>query len=217
MISFNELRISPDSKHLIIEAEVDSDKYFDKVYINSIIIDTQDTYSPNGPSDKAIYHYTTEKQNDLIYSVPDDGCQPIQVEDDLSYCFVDSIESQRKVRLVLSVKDLGVDLNKNIFFVYAIANGVPDINTPCGWDKSTIMGTVVNLLPIYRMSMGYIKELNSSCSTPKGFIDSIFRLKAFELSIKTGNYLEAIKLWNKFFVNSINNPVSKCDCYGRTY
>ena len=217
MIHFNELRVSPNNTHLIIEAEIDSDKYFDKVYISDIIIDTQDTYSPNGPSDKAIYHHTTKKENDLIYSLPDNGCNPIQVEDDLSYCFVDSIQSQRKVRLVLSAKDLGVELNSNMFFVYVRAEGYPDENTPCGWDKELIMGTVVNLLPIYRMSIEYIKELNITCNTPKGFIDSILRFKALELSIKTGNYLEAIKLWNKFFMNKITNSTNKCNCYERTY
>ena len=102
-----------------------------------------------------------------------------------------------------------------MFFVYAIAKGYPAPDTPCGRDNSQILGTVINLYPFYQDTIGYLKELNDTCTPPKNFIDSILRFKALELSIKTGNYTQAIKYWKQFF--SKRKPVTvknNCGCYG---
>lgn len=50
--------------------------------------------------------------------------------------------------------------------------------------------------------MPSVKTIGTSCCCPpKVFIDCILRFKAFELSIKARNYLQAIQFWNKFFRN----------------
>ena len=76
-------------------------------------------------------------------------------------------------------------------------------------------GIAVNLRPIYNMAMGYIKELDSNCSIPKGFIDMILRIKAFKLALKTGNYTVAFKWWDKLFKNKRSISINKrCGCNG---
>lgn len=55
MIIFNESRISPDGKKLIIDVSVDEASYFDDVYISSIVIDNQHTFSGLGPSGDPVY------------------------------------------------------------------------------------------------------------------------------------------------------------------
>lgn len=57
MIQFNELRVSPDGKKLIIDASVKDLQYYNDVYIDAIIIDTQDTYVANGSSTNPIFSY----------------------------------------------------------------------------------------------------------------------------------------------------------------
>ena len=52
MIQFNELRITPDGKHLVIDVEVQPLDYYENVYVDTIVIDTQKTYSETGPSSK---------------------------------------------------------------------------------------------------------------------------------------------------------------------
>lgn len=64
MVHFNELRIY-DNK-LIIRAQVPDESYFENVYIDSVIVDNQDTYSDNGPSSNPIYSYTVP-DNDSKY------------------------------------------------------------------------------------------------------------------------------------------------------
>ena len=91
--------------------------------------------------------------------------------------------------------------------------GIPSPATPCGMDNMITLGTVVDLFPIYCKTISYLKELNSSCSIPKNLIDMILRLKALELSLKTGNYIQAIEYWNKYFINiGTNINSTSCGC-----
>ena len=62
--------------------------------------------------------------------------------------------------------------------------------------------------------MRYIKELDNNCTISKGFIDMILRLKAFEMSIKTGNFTTAINQWDKLFKNKRIVSSSNCGCNG---
>ena len=71
MLHFEELRITPDNKYLIIDVSVDKDEYFDNIVIDSIIIDTQDTYSISGPSSNPVYIFNVEQAYDLTYSLPE--------------------------------------------------------------------------------------------------------------------------------------------------
>ena len=197
MLTFNELRITPDSKYLIVDVSVDSDSCFDEVTLEGIYIDTQDTFvSSDGPSEKAIAYKIKENNfGGPIYSIPDTNCNPVLEDEEYKECFVESNENMKHKRLIIEAEELGLDLSKTMLFVYAVANNIPDI--PCAKDKSIIMGTVVNLLPLYRKCISSLKELNNECTIPKSFINSLLEYKALELSIKTGNYTKAIELWKK--------------------
>lgn len=184
MLHFNELKISQDNRFLIIDVSVDNQTYFQNVFLDSIVIDTQNTFVPNGPSSKPIYTYT-------------------------------ATEDVKNIRLVLDSTTLQSSLCGNMFFVYVISKGEATPDTPCGLDKDKITGTVVNLKSIYEEALKYMKQVNCSCEIPKGFIDMILRFKALELCIRTGNYTQAIKYWNKFF-SKLNCVLSNsnCECYG---
>lgn len=215
MLTFNELRITPDGKYLIIDVSVSNESYYKDVIIDSIIIDTQNTYVATGPSNKPIYTYTLEDDGLVQVYDQNDNC-PILDESE-SYCFVEDKNNYKRknIRLLLSAQDLQVSLKDTMFFVYAIASGTPAADTPCGMDNSITMGTVVDLYPMYGKTIQYLKELNNECSTPKGLTDMIFRIKALELSIKTGNYTQAINYWNKYFINLQNKTDYKslsCGC-----
>lgn len=220
MITFSQLNITPDGKHLIIEAAVDDFSYFDDVEIDSIVIDSQDTFVPNGPSSNPVYINTiSQDEVDKTYSIPEEcGCNPVLDSEDEAYCLTEGDQRTRYIKLMLSEKELGVPLNKSMLFVYVIAKGYPSPDTPCGYDNSKVMGVVVNLYPYYQSMMNGVKELNDTCDVPKHFINNILRFKAIELSIKTGNYLQAIKYWNKFFANG-RLPITHkpCGCYGRNH
>ena len=92
MIEFKELRVTPDGKTLIIDASVKDLSYYDNVYIDSLTIDTQDTYSESGSSTNPIFYYE-------VASVSD--------------------ENKKRIRLELNNTVLG-DITGNMFFVYIL-------------------------------------------------------------------------------------------------
>lgn len=212
MLEFRELRITPDSKHLIIDVAVKDYSYYDNVFIDSIIIDTQDTYVQNGPSSKPVYQYNIEDDKvQNLYSLPERcSCDSVLLDADKSYCFTYGYEEGKHLRLILSTKDIPLN---NMLFVYAIAKGTPAPDTPCGMDNSVVMSTVVNLYPIYQESIKYLRELNCDCNIPREFINIILRYKAIELCIRTGNYIQAIKYWKKFLLgmNSVTSYNCRCN------
>lgn len=214
MIVLEQCKI--DNDKLIIEATVEKLSFYKNVYIEAIVIDTDSTYSPNGPSNTPIFTKEFESKHSKVDVLND--CDSLRISDD---CKCGNIYTSQKagvkgVRLCLSPKDINVpNLDNNIFFIYVIATGIPTPDTPCGMDNRFIMGVAVNLRPIYNMAMQYIKELDSTCSIPRGFIDMILRLKAFDLSLRTGNYQVAFKQWDKLFKNKISvSPTKGCGCNG---
>lgn len=219
MIQFNELRISSDGKKLIIDASVKDLQYYNDVYIDAVIIDTQDTYVANGPSTNPIFSYEVPTNDSVVYSLPEcNGCGPVRDEEDSEICFTNPKgEGEKRVRLELDSKTLGVSLDDTLFFIYIVTKGIPAADTPCGMDNQTTTGVIVNLYPFYRYTLDSMKEIENHCNIPKTFIDNILRFKALELSIRTGHYTQAIKYWNMFFKGINSTPINRCECYGQSY
>ena len=70
MVVFQELRISPDGSTLFVDANIASGDYYKNLYIDSIYIDTEETFTPNGnPSSKAKKVYTNVSNNNSIRNV----------------------------------------------------------------------------------------------------------------------------------------------------
>ena len=70
MVQFNELRITPDGKKLIIDVSVKDSEYYTNVYLDKILIDNQDSFLESGPSSSAI-----------IFPIIQDGHKLVEVAD----------------------------------------------------------------------------------------------------------------------------------------
>lgn len=210
MVIFNECRIDKEGKNLIVDVSVDSLSYYKNIYLESITIDTDETFIEHGPSSNPIYTQEFTKSDAVTQNY--NGV----VENDVFIIDAQEESGLKNVRLKLNYKELGLDnLSDNILFIYIGVGGIPDPNTPCGMDNKYSVAVAVNLKPVYNIGMGYIKELEGTCTPSKGFIDMIFRLNAFQLSLKTGNFLTAIKQWNKLFKNKrIVSTTKGCGCNG---
>lgn len=183
MIKFTELQVQ--NGRLVVVAEVSEEQYYTNVYIDEVIIDTQDTFNTTGPSANPIYSAIisgNQKKVTLSLSSTD-------------------------------LNNVGVD--NTMFFVYIKVKGTPSPNTPCGGDNEYTLGVTFSLCPIYNATMGYIKEINNTCDIPKNFIDMILRFKAIQYSVESGHFLDAIKYYNQFFRNvNVRGAVKKCGCHG---
>jgi len=185
MIKFTELRVHKG--HLIITAEVRQIKnYYDNVYISQIKIDTQDTFSSSGPSSSLVY------ESEVFANSP------------------------RRVTLDLGPQDFNttIDMDRTMFFVYAVASGTPAPETPCGFDDEVSVGVTFSLCPIYNETMRYVKQVEARCELPRDFINMILQFKAIQYSINTGHFTQAIKYYNKFYKNFSTGVFDSCGCHG---
>lgn len=207
MIKIKELLITPNGKCLVIDAMVTDHEDYINVFLNSIIIDTQDTFVVGGPSKEPIY-------KNIIGNKKDEWKTSISIKEYESGVKEGKrIKKVKNIRLVLDASDLGVDLNTNMFFVYIIAEGYPAPNVQCGRDNRVTLATVLNLYELHRKGLCYLKELGDRCCIPKGLMQFVLKLKALEMCVSTGQYLEAIKYWK--YLNKDAKPVAIINkCYG---
>ena len=190
MVRFNELRITKGGKYLVIDVSVRSQPYYNGVYLDSISIDTQDTYKDGGPSSSIVYFKDITSEGDRI----------------------------KNYRLELSVGEFLPSLSDNMFFVYVKAKGVPAANTPCGMDSEYTLGVTFNTCALYNAMMSYVRETVKTCSVPRNFINLFLQFKAIEVSVNTEHYAQAIEYYNRFIkdLGKAGTPVytKPCSCYG---
>ena len=187
MIKFNELRIENCNNTLIIDASVRDLSYYNDIYIDSITIDTQATYVGSGPSSNAIFTYNV----------------PIG-------------QSLKNIRLDLNATVLGVNFDTNLLFIYVSARGIPQIDVPCDMDNVHTLSVITNLYLIYRNGLKLLSEAQDDCqNSSKSLVDFILKLNAFDLAIKTCNYVTAIRYWNKYFKSDkYQSLTNNCGCNG---
>lgn len=201
MIQFNELRITQDGKNLIIDALVQDISYYADVYIDSIIIDSQNTFVSSGASSSPLFKYTYDATTASTLG------------------YVTSLTSGGKlkgIRMTIPYNSLGEtsNLDKDLLFVYVTIIGTPSSDTPCNMDLTYELGIVYNTYPFYLRGMNFIKELNSSCELPKQLIDYMLRQKVLETCIQVGDYTKAVEYWKKFFTGDyqvINLKTGSCN------
>lgn len=211
MIRFTTCRIASDGKHLLIGAMVDNLDYYKDVYLDTLIIDTDETYSTTGPSDEPLY----------TLSITDDARQVARVwgprvlqQSDVE---IEGSSDIKRIDISLTAKDLGLEsLQNNIFFVYVIARGTPASDTPCNMDNATSMQVALDWGPIYLRAMQGVRELAKTCVTPKGYIDSYLRYTALKAALASGNFSDAISFWQKYFRWTKLTKVEDCGCAGNS-
>ena len=212
MIQFNELRVTPDGKRLIVDVKVPDIEYYENVYIDTIQIDNQSTFIENGPSSKPLYVYTVGDDTEAYHTVEiqDEGVKRVRLE----LCQEDFMTVT--VQNDVASKSYSANVASDLFFVYVSVRGTVSADTPCGYDNITTLGVAYNTYPIYCMFMGSIRQAANECEISKDFEDAVLRYNAFTYALQTGNNILGISYYNKFFKNrncpTVNIP--KCNCNG---
>lgn len=184
MVEFKKLFIIPYNGGIYIDCAVLDMPYFENVYLDRIVIDTQDTFNKDGISRTPVY--STKIEGDK---------KSIQMTINKSDLLVKSMEG-------------------NMFFVYVIIKGLPSSDTPCGLDSPVTLGVGVDAYPVYRKALKYLSETYNSCQVPRALIDFILRYKAFQICLKTRDYPLAITYWKKFTNSISVKPSNGCGCHG---
>lgn len=154
---------------------------FEHLYISSIDIDTEETFSPTSPSNESISVYKNE----------------------------DDTTVKRHI-VTLSPEDINEEsFNNHIFYVYVTVVDSSNEDSP----TETRVGVVLNWKQIYQQGIGYMKGvLKECCEMPKAFIDYILRLKAFELALRTAQYVLANDRYIRWFKEGEQKSNINCGC-----
>lgn len=185
MIVFDELRITNDAQYFIIDARVRSEDYYTDVYIDKIVIDTEETFTEGGPSSNPVYTYNVsgdQKSVRIILNKNDEN--------------------------LLTLKNF----TNHLFFVYAVAKGTPSSDTPCGLDNVNTLGVTTYMGDFYNYFMQNIKEIGQSCTIPQNFINALLRWEAVNTSIDSGHYTQGIKYYNQWFKDGVGTSSSTVNC-----
>lgn len=190
MIKFEECSISADGLSLHIRASVIDTTEAKNLYIKKLYIDTENTVLPNTPSNNA-YNKDFGVLEEVAFLVGEEGEASTVASNQ------QTIYNMNSINVILKSSDLGIaNFNDDIFFVYIELTGSPTSLVESNKYSSTI---VMNLNTVYNKILSHIKELDSNCCIPRMFIDSILRLKALDLSIKTKNNVLTASYWKKLF------------------
>ena len=200
MVEFKELEVDPKKRKLIISARVKDEDIYEDVYLDSIIIDSDNTYKEGGPSLDPIY------KKEVTY-----GKQGFSYYDRLSNASEDG--KYKELNIEISEKELGVNLDNTLFFIYIVTKGTPKSETPCGADNKTTIGIAYSTKLIYDRYLKLFKEFNDCCSPHLGLTDFDLKYRAFIVCLRTRNFIKAIDFYQKFIKNSRIDNTNRCNCY----
>lgn len=187
MIQFNELRITPDSNYLIIDASIKEDIKFENYSISHInIYQIKDSKSFE---EEPIYYKQITTEDIIVYV---NGGSKVLVHPDETVYIENGV---RRIRLKLSSKDLRTSLSNNLFKIHIEAISEDPSDLPI---NNYAEGVAMDLYPYYKEVLKYIKNFNCSCEN-KDLINAILKLKSLEISAKTGRFEQVAYYWFKYF------------------
>lgn len=185
MVQFQELKITVDGQTLIVDVAVKDLDYYADIYLDTISIDTQDTYVGSGPSSNTVYKKTLEgDQKSIRLEIPNNEILA-SLKDNLLFVWVNTRGITKADTPCGMDNCLAVGVVMYPYTLYC------------------------NMLKVLQLeSKGY-------CSVPKNFIDFYLKYKGLQLSLLTGSYTNAINYYKDIFkeVKAIKSSVN-CNCYG---
>lgn len=88
MIIINECRVDDEGKCLVIEATVDSLSYYDDVYIESIVIDNDETYLASGYSANPVYEKQFEQTKHIRIKIPERDLRDSNLNNNIFFVYL---------------------------------------------------------------------------------------------------------------------------------
>lgn len=192
MVKFNELGITRDGKHLVIDVAIrDLDELKD-VYIDEIFVINHHNYVDGG-----------DLHDMCTFSIP-------------FYNPEDGYEKKKSVTYTLDDVDIP-GLADDLIFVAVTTTGE---STGSYKGENPTIGVTYYTDKLYAMFMDAMKEIAMSkdvdCQPPRWFIDLHLRLRALEAAIESNNFILACKWWREFHAKpALSTGAKFCNCNGQ--
>lgn len=191
-VEIEKLELNPEGTELTLKAHVKEDDYLKDVFLNSIYIDTENTFVEGKPSETPVFKYDVgDDQKDITITITSTE---------------EWNDGSGKINLA--------DFKNNLLYVWIMTEGKVSESAPCGSDNPYTLGITYYTPRLYQSSLQLIGDLGCNCNIPKAFIDFVLKIKALQASILAGSYSLAKRYWLKFFTKL--SPVvatNKCNCH----
>lgn len=183
MVQFDEVKFNKDG-NLVIKVHIPDETYYQNVYIDSVKIDTQETFSSDGPSTTPVYTYSVEETEEV-----------------------------KTLTLEVSHYDILSKIDGTLFFVWVSTKGTPGSDVPCGKDATQVVRPVIDDRYMCKMFLPLIKSLQCNCTDNAEFINLMLKAKAVQYCLVAEHYSEAIDFWNEYFadIKRVKN-IKSCGC-----
>lgn len=193
MLQWNELRITPDGKYLIIDVEVQNLDFYEKIHIETLwmeVFDNADNYKSKGRKFYIWRDYNAPNPTGEEYeSVGEEGT------------------TYKRIRKFIDIDSIG----DNIFFIHATNNDDFASDTPCGAKEISLDGIAYNKRLLYNNAIKLFSK-QCECTPNDSLIDFILHTKGFELSLEMCDYKGALKYWDFAVKNKGANINYNCGC-----
>lgn len=214
MIHFNELYVTEDGEHLVIDTEIDNLPIYDGCVIDTISVSaspdcdkthtkTKEVYSDGQVNQDIINNVSIKKPEvDTGSDVPDPAVLP------------DNTNNLTHMRLCLGKYELDgiltedVSFSDHIFTVTveadvqgdAVYNLAEITKLSCGWDENIIRGIAYNGRMLYDQAVNLASSYGDDCNDngQNRFVDFILRYYAFMFAVKCGDIDKACYYWNNY-------------------
>ena len=139
MVQFNELKITPDGQRLIIDVSVKDLEYYTNVYLDTVQIDTQDTFVESGPSSEVVYSKTIEGNTKSVRLELGIGDLLPSLNDNLFFVYVKTkgTPATNTPCGMDNIYTLGITLN-TCFIYNSIMQSVKEVAKDCDIPKNFI-------------------------------------------------------------------------------
>ena len=200
MVLIDQFRISDDGRSILLDLHVsnatrpDGDPLYENVFLKSIKLKAAGITSEAAP--------TADSSDECIFSVE------FQEKDEV-----------KEIHYVISINDVLLPkgtFSQDLLFLFVETQGAPDPCVPCRCDECVTTDVTFDTALLHQRVMGYAKELGTSCKEPsKELIDFILLWSAFNASVETEHWNEAVRFYKMLFIHSVNSTYKKnCGCNG---
>lgn len=177
--------------------------YWDRRYIKSIILATQNAYDTQNGDIKLGQEEMRATQGDYTVIYYKYGVQYLITNAPNVPDYVTDPDYDGNTELA-DYKELTAELNidttnikvTDLFFVKVEDDGVWTDDTPCKINSPYTWSSTYNRFTMDVKGMNYLTELTRNCETPDGFIDYILNRQALDVAADCGDYTAMIARYN---------------------
>ena len=212
MIDITKFEFDDTFSEVTVTAKVPDEAYWEDVYIDEIIIGTQNAYDTSKGDFKPLESDAVSFSNENHYT-------ETKGKYAVKFKLEDGQEGLKELTVSLPIDTTNIKVT-DLFFVKVTDAGdysqaEDGALPPCQIQARYTWSSIYNRFTMDVKGMNYLTELTKNCETPDGFIDYILNRQALDVAADCGDYTAMIARYNDMNGQSSTSSSSSrrgCGC-----